>query len=114
MPMGNNWLKNMEKKTNAPYAVASMVLGIVSIVFGCFFVGLICGIIGLVLACKGQAVYNADPEKYDGGGMLKAGKVCSIIGIALSALFIIYSIVMMLALGSTIGTLGAMGSLFDM
>ena len=102
----------MEQKQNAPYSVASMVLGIVSIVFGC--VGLVCGIIGLVLACKGMNAYYAEPEKYDGLGMLKAGKVCSIIGIALSALFIIYSIVMMLALGSTIGTLGAMGTLFDM
>lgn len=97
----------MEQKQNAPYSVASMVLGIVSIVFGC--VGLVCGIIGLVLACKGMNAYYAEPEKYDGLGMLKAGKVCSIIGIVLGALAILYVLLIVTVFGATFGTLGAAG-----
>lgn len=90
----------MENKPNAPYAVASMVLGICSIVFGCIFVGLICGIIGLVLASKGQNAVRQEPDKYVGTGMLTAGKVCSIIGIVLSALYIIYFVVVAIFAGS--------------
>ena len=52
------------QQQNAPYAVAALVLGICSLLFGCFFVGLICGIIGLVLANKGLAAYRANPEIY--------------------------------------------------
>ena len=84
-----------------------MVLGIVSIVFGC--IGLVCGIIGLVLACKGMNAYNENPEKYDGMGMLKAGKVTSIIGIVLGSISIIYFVFVIMILGTTMGTLGAAG-----
>ncbi|MBO7651548.1 MAG: DUF4190 domain-containing protein [Bacteroidales bacterium] len=88
------------QKQNAPYAVAALVLGICSIVFGCFFVGLICGIVGLVLAKKGTDAYNAAPDQYTGEGMLKAGKVTSIIGIILSALYIVYWVIWVAILGT--------------
>lgn len=76
-----------------PNSTAALVLGIVAIV-GCIFygiVGLVCGIIGLVLANKGIAQYNADPQAYTKSSFnnIKAGRVCSIIGICLSALYII-------------------------
>ena len=87
------------QKQNAPYAVAAMVLGICSIVFGCLFVGLVCGIIGLVLARKGFYAYNADPDMYTGKGMLTAGRVTSIIGIIFSAIHIVYWIVWVIILG---------------
>ena len=74
------------QKQNAPYAVAALVLGICSLLFGCFFVGLVCGIVGLVLANKGLAAYNANPAAYSGFGMLKAGKVTSILGIIFGAI----------------------------
>lgn len=73
-------------KPNAPNAVASLVLGILSLAIGCLGVGLILGIIGLVLASKGTKEYNANPERYKGEGMLKAGKIMSIIGIVLSGI----------------------------
>lgn len=44
----------MEKKETLPNAVAALVLGICSIVFGCLFLGLILGIIGLALSSKGK------------------------------------------------------------
>lgn len=37
-----------DQQQTAPYAVASLVLGISSLVFGCFFIGLILGIVGLM------------------------------------------------------------------
>lgn len=90
----------MENKVkNAPYAVASLVLGICSLVFGCFFVGLICGIIGLVLANKGLSVCRIDLS-YTGQGLLKAGKITSIIGIVLGAIYILYYIVAVLIIGA--------------
>lgn len=90
----------MENKVkNAPYVVASLVLGICSLVFGCFFVGLICGIIGLVLANKGLSVCRID-SSYTGQGMLKAGKITSIIGIVLGAIYTLYYIVAVLIIGA--------------
>ena len=91
----------MENKTNAPYAVASMVLGICSIVFGCFLIGLVCGILGLVFASKAQNALRQEPDKYTGSGMITAGKVCSIVGIVLSALGILYLIAVIGIIGST-------------
>ena len=85
---------------NAPYAVAALVLGICSLLFGCFFLGLVCGIVGLVLANKGLATYNANPAAYSGFGMLKAGKVTSILGIIFGAIYVVYYIVAVAILGS--------------
>jgi len=76
--------------------VAALVLGICSILFGCFFVGFICGIIGLVLANKGLAAYQSNP----GEGMLRAGKVTSIIGIVFGSIYVIYYIIAVVILGT--------------
>ena len=94
------------QQQTAPNAVAALVLGICSLLFGCFFVGFICGIIGVILANKGLAVYRANPTQYSGSGMLSAGKVMSIIGIIVGALYIIYYIVV-------VAILGAAGSAFE-
>ena len=68
----------------APNAVVALVLGICSVSFGCLFVGLACGIVGLVFANKGFNTYNANPDHYYGRAMLVAGKVTSIVGIIVS------------------------------
>lgn len=80
-------------QVNAPNAVASLVLGILSLVIGCMGVGLILGIIGLVLGNSGTKAFNANPTKYKGEGMLKAGKVLSILGIIFAAIAIVVIIV---------------------
>ena len=64
-------------------AVASLVLGILSVVIGLFgsgfnWVGIIIGVIGLVLAA---VLGKKDPKN---AGMAKAGLVLSIIGLVLS------------------------------
>lgn len=66
--------------------VASMVLGILSIVFSCCYgiPGLIMGIIGLVCGIKG----NSEGKN----GIGTAGIVCSIIGLIFSVIMLIYFI----------------------
>ncbi len=93
-------MNDQVQKQNAPYAVAALVLGICSIVFGCYL-GIILGIIGLVMAKKGYAAYNEAPEQYAGEGMLKAGKITSIIGIVLGGIGIIYFIIVFALYGAT-------------
>lgn len=89
------------QKQNAPYAVTVLVLGICSLVFGCIFVGLVCGIVGVILAKKGLTEYNANPNLYGGYGMLNAGKICSIIGIILGGLYILYYVIFVAIIGTT-------------
>jgi len=98
-------------KQNAPNAIAALVLGILSIVTGCFFVGLILGIIGLVLASNGIKSYLLDPSAYKNEGMLRAGKILSIIGIVLSSVHIVFAIISAVALG---GSLFFFDSIFDL
>lgn len=66
--------------------VASMVLGILSIVFSCCYgvPGLIMGIIGLICGIKG----NSEGKN----GIGTAGIVCSIIGLIFSVIMLIYFI----------------------
>jgi hypothetical protein len=89
-----------QRKEPLPNSVASLVLGICSLVFSCFFVGLVLGIIGIVMAKKGKAIYQSDPNKYSGYGQLNAGYIMSIIGVVLSGLTILYYIIAVAILGA--------------
>ncbi len=65
--------------------VASLVLGIIALVFGLFipglqWVGAIVGLIGIILGAMGRK----NPEKK---GIATAGMVCSIIGFVLCVIF---------------------------
>jgi ABC-type phosphate transport system permease subunit len=73
-----------------PNATAVLVLGILSIII--CGIGAVLGIIGLVLANKDTKLYNNSPDLYTNGSYsnLKSGKICSIIGLILSTLFIIF------------------------
>lgn len=89
----------MEKKQQLPNATAVLVLGICSIVFGCFFVGLVLGIIGLVLGNKSRKVYKENPSLYDNYGALNAGFIMSIIGIVIGGIYTIYWLIAVAILG---------------
>lgn len=81
-------------------AVPSLVLGICSIIFGCFFIGLICGIICLCITNNSYHNYKNNPNMYSGGGMLVAGRILSIIGIVLGGIYVVYYIIVVLIAGS--------------
>lgn len=87
-----------------PNSTAVLVLGILSIVT-CWcmgLVGLILGIIALVLSNKAKALDQANPGMYTAGSRnnLKAGRICGIIGISLSALYTVYVIIYFLIVGA--------------
>lgn len=91
----------------SPSATPALVLGILSLVLGgCFIIGLVLGIIGLVHARKGARELAAYPE-YEGAGLITAGRVCSIIGIILGCIQAVFwfaylgFIIVLLILGST-------------
>jgi hypothetical protein len=89
-----------------PNATAVLVMGIISIV-GCFcygIVGLICGIVAMVLAKKDMALYNANPSSYLPASFnnLKAGRTCAIIGLILSALYVLFYIIVIIIFGAAI------------
>ena len=76
-------------------AIASMILGIVSIVFCCSSVlGLIAGIVAIILAQKEKSSGRGD------NGYVKAGLVCGIIGAIHSALVLIYYIIIAIVGGT--------------
>jgi M penetrans paralogue family 26 len=108
--MDNQPFPQQQSSSNAPIALpnatAVLVLGIISIV-GCFcygIIGLICAIIALILAKKDSVLYNSNPGAYMEGSYsnLKAGRVCAIIGLSLSALYLIAIIIAIATVGFAI------------
>jgi hypothetical protein len=92
----------MEQKSTLPNSAATLVLGILSIVFcWCYgIIGVTLGIIALAISNGPKKLYLANPGAYEGYQNLKAGRVCAIIGICLSSLTLIYIIVYILVIGS--------------
>lgn len=88
-----------QNKQQLPNASATLVLGILSIVTGCFILGLVLGIIGLAISSKDKKMYEQNPDAYAGFGSLNAGRILSIIGIVLGGLIILYWIVWVLIIG---------------
>ena len=90
----------MEEKKSNGYAIAALVLGIVSIVFSFFlqWLGLILGIVGIILAVIAK--------KKNPTGMATAGLVLSIIGTVFCALLFIACV----ACIGAVGTAGGLAS----
>jgi len=83
----------MEKRT-LPNATAVLVLGILSILTCCCYgiLGLILGIVALVLAKKDMKLYLESPELYSNYKNLNIGRILAIIGISLSAVYLIVTV----------------------
>ncbi len=96
---------NIIPKPQLPNTTAVLVLGICSIVFSCFYAGLIVGIIGLVLGNKSKKLYAQSPDEWEGYGTLNAGYIMSIIGTAISGVYTLISIVYLIIVGSTLATI---------
>ena len=77
-------------KPTLPNATVILVLGICSIVLGCWGIGLVCGIIAVVMSGKPRKMYKENPGAYDGWGQVNAGYIMGIIGICLAGLAVIY------------------------
>jgi hypothetical protein len=79
-----------------PNATAVLVLGICSIV-----VCSLCGIVGLILANQDMRLYNQTPDLYTEGSLsnIKAGRICSIIGVVLLGLGLLVFIVALMVGG---------------
>jgi len=83
-----------------PNATLILVFGIVSIVTCCCYgLGIIFGIIALVMAGKATKVYMENPEIYTGYQNVKTGKILSIIGVILNAIYLVYVIYLFSTLG---------------
>ena len=97
---------NTGGQTPLPNATAALVLGIISIpTCICYgIIGLACGIIALILAGKAKKLYDENPSLYTIGSFknMQAGKVCGIIGVSLSSLYLIYVIVVLAFFGSAL------------
>jgi len=83
--------QNARLLQQVPNSTASLVLGIISIPTFCFCFGIVgttLGIIGLVLGSKAVALYKQFPDVYTEASYknANAGKICSIIGLSMSAL----------------------------
>jgi hypothetical protein len=100
-----------QPKAMLPNATAVLVLGICSIVFSCFFVGLVLGIIGLVLGNKSKKLYKDNPAIWDGYSQLNAGWIMSIIGLVIGALYTIYYIFVIMIFGGAVMSLWNMNQL---
>lgn len=79
-------------------AIASMVLGIVSIIMLCctYWISIPCAIVGLVLGIVNN-------KKNGKNGMATAGIVCSIISIVLAVLLIVFAMAIVGAVGGAAG-----------
>lgn len=97
--------------TPLPNATAVLVLGIISIVAcWCYgIIGLTCGIIALVLSNKSLAIYKVNPNTFTVSSYknLTGGRICAIIGTILSGLYLIWMVVALAVLGTTVS--GALG-----
>ncbi|HMK04110.1 MAG TPA: CCC motif membrane protein [Ferruginibacter sp.] len=104
MEQNNLITPNYNQPANLPNATASLVLGIIAIV-GAFcygIVGLVCGIIGLVLANKDRKLYQSAPELYSASSFStsNAGRICSIIGLIISGLIVLLMIIYFVFFGA--------------
>ncbi|MCW3127109.1 MAG: hypothetical protein JWO03_2767 [Bacteroidetes bacterium] len=100
-----------ERKTELPNSTATLVLGILSIVF-CFcygFIGLLLGIIALAISSGPKKLYLESPDLYTGYQNLKAGRICAIVGVSLSSIYLVIILIYLIAVGSMI----SLGSLLN-
>ncbi|MET4083475.1 hypothetical protein ABIB40_003447 [Pedobacter sp. UYP30] len=95
---------NYGGQQNLPNATASLILGILSIPACCFygFFGIIFGIIAVILANGDIKKYQMNPNFFTEVSYknTKAGKICGIIGLSLSALFFVFWVLILVGLFS--------------
>ena len=91
---------------NLPNAKTILVLGVLSIVFSCWYfsiAGVILAILALVFSGRDLSLYYSDRAKYSLSSYnnLKAGRVCAFIGLAVGILFIILIFLILVGIFAT-------------
>lgn len=98
--MNEENIKTVEQfEEKLPNSGGALTLGIISILTFCCcsgIIGLISSIIGLVLAKQAINEYENNPEKYTEKSLsnAKTGQTCSFIGLILSIIFVIVTIIL--------------------
>jgi hypothetical protein len=98
-----------------PNSVLILVFGIIGIVFSCLSImailALILNIVNLTLASKARKLAAAEPQRYAQSSIsqVNAGRICSIIGICITSLFIVLFILYIAFVGALVTNPG----LFD-
>jgi len=91
-----------QNKMDLPNSTLVLILGILSLIFcWCYgFVGLILGIIAVALSGSPKRMYRENPENYFEPSYknLNAGRICGIIGICISALVIVFVILIFMGI----------------
>ncbi len=80
---------------NAPGAVGSLVCGIIGVVIAC--TGLVLGIVALSLSKKAKQAIAMNPGRYGGSGLATAGFVLGIIATIWGAFWAIYILIFLIA-----------------
>ncbi len=81
-----------EPQQSNALSIVSLVMGIISIIFGCCYgVGIIFAIAGLICAIVAK-------KKGQKGGLSTAGLICSIIGAVIAVIVIVYVVIIGVAL----------------
>jgi len=89
------------EKQKLPNANAVLILGILSILGCCCYgiLGVILGAVALVLAKKDMELYRAQPELYSNYSNLNTGRILAIVGLSISAIYLIIAIAMIAIYG---------------
>ena len=88
---------------NLPNSTTVLVLGILSIVFSCWYfsiVGVVLSILALVLANRDLSLYYSNKTQYTLSSFnnVKAGRICAIIGLAVAIIFFIFFILILVGI----------------
>lgn len=86
-----------------PNASAVLALGIISIVGCCCYgiPGIVCAVVALVLYSKDVQLYQANPELYTATSYsnMRTGRICAIIGLIPSILYLLFVIFLLITVG---------------
>jgi M penetrans paralogue family 26 len=88
---------------NLPNSTIVLVLGILSIVFSCWYfsiVGVVLSIIALVLANRDLSLYYSNKSQYTLSSFnnVKAGRICALIGLVVAIIFFIFFVLILVGI----------------
>ena len=98
----------------APGAVVGFILGLLGMCFVWFpLAGLPLSIIGVAISGKGKKKVEMNPSGYTGAGLLTAGQVMGIIGIIISAIYLVILLIGGALLGGSLSSFMDLSELFS-